>query len=193
SSTPVPQELVELFGRRAAHAVDAPGGTTILAWYASGREWRGAMTWIPPAPGGEPFSGNTVVVFAPEVTFGSAFTELVPTALWLFALVLLLAFAVAALISERYLPPLRALHRGLVRLRERRFETLPRFAIGEFAPLEREFNVTTASLQRDWRGFEVLGEVDRALLAASEIDRALDIVLPKFRELTRAQCVGVVL
>jgi hypothetical protein len=39
----------------------------------------------------------------------------------------------------------------------------------------------------------VLGEVDRALLAASEIDRALDIVLPKFRELTRSQCVGVVL
>ena len=47
--------------------------------------------------------------------------------------------------------------------------------------------------QRDWRAFEVLGEVDRALLAASEIDRALDIVLPKFRELTRAQCVGVIL
>jgi len=30
SSSPVPQELVELFARRATHAVDAPGGTTIL-------------------------------------------------------------------------------------------------------------------------------------------------------------------
>ena len=39
----------------------------------------------------------------------------------------------------------------------------------------------------------MLGEVDRALLAASEIDRALDVVLPKFRELTRSQCVGVIL
>ena len=116
-----------------------------------------------------------------------------PTALGLLALAIVIAFAVAAIISERYLPPLRALQRGLARLRERRFETLPRSAVEEFAPLEREFNVTSLSLQRDWRAFEVLGEVDRALLAASEIDRALDIVLPKFRELTRAQCVGVIL
>ena len=104
----------------------------------------------------------------------------------LLALTIVVAFAVAAIVSERYLPPLRALQRGLARLRERRFETLPRSAVEEFAPLEREFNATAMSLQRDWRAFEVLGEVDRALLAASEIDRALDIVLPKFRELTRA-------
>src|SRR4029078_8559984 len=87
----------------------------------------------------------------------------------------------------------RALHRGLMRLRERRFESMARLTVEEFTPLEREFNQTALSLQRDWRAFEVLGEVDRALLAASEIDRALDIVLPKFRELTRAQCVGVIL
>jgi len=193
SSAPVPDELVQLFAHRATHAVDAPGGTTILAWFASGREWRGAMTYVPPVDGADTVSGHTVVVFAPEATFGSTFTELVPTALGLFALVLLMAFAVAALIAERYLPPLSALHRGLARLRERRFETLPRVAVGEFRPLEREFNLASMSLQRDWRAFEVLGEVDRALLAASEIDRALDVVLPKFRELTRSECVGVVL
>ena len=96
----------------------------------------------------------------------------------------------AALIAERYLPPLRALHRGLIRLRERRFETCRASRSTEFAPLEREFNLTSLSLQRDWRAFEVLGEVDRALLAASEIDRALDIVLPKFRELTRSSVRG---
>src|SRR5512134_1288345 len=43
SNTPVPDELVQLFARRKPHAVDAPSGTTLLAWYASGREWRGAM------------------------------------------------------------------------------------------------------------------------------------------------------
>ena len=192
SSSPVPDELIELFGRRAAHAVDAPGGATVLAWYASGREWRGAMTYVPPADG-DALAGETVVVFAPEVVFGASLTELVPTALGMLAMVLLVAFAVAALIAERYLPPLQALQRGLIRLRERRFETLPRLAVSEFAALEREFNLTSQSLQRDWRAFEVLGDVDRALLAASEIDRALDVVLPKFRELTRAQCVGVVL
>jgi len=190
SSTPVPEELVRLFGQRASHAVDAPGGTTILAWYASGREWRGAMTYVPPA---DLASANTVVAFAPEASFGSTFMTLVPTSLGLLALALLVSFAVAALIAERYLPAMQALHRGLMRLRERRFETIPRLAIAEFAPLEREFNITSLYLQRDWRAFEVLGEVDRALLAASEIDRALDIVLPKFRELTRSQCVGVVL
>jgi diguanylate cyclase (GGDEF)-like protein len=193
SNTPVPDELVKLFERRATHAVDAPGATTMLAWYASGREWRGAMTYVPPGAGRDPRTGDTVVVFAPELTFGATLPELVPTALGMFAIVLLVAFAVASLIAERYLPPLRALHRGLIRLRERRFETMARLAVDEFAPLEREYNVTSMSLQRDWRAFEVLGEVDRALLAASEIDRALDIVLPKFRELTRSQCVGVVL
>jgi diguanylate cyclase (GGDEF)-like protein len=193
SSSPVPEALVELFARRATHAVDAPGGTTILAWYASGREWRGAMTHVPPPRDGDVSAPTTVVAFAPEVSFGASFTELVPATLGLVALVLLLSFAVAAVVAERYLPPLGALHRALVRLRERRFETLPRFAVPEFAPLEREFNVTSLSLQRDWRAFEVLGEVDRALLAASEIDRALDVVLPKFRELTRAHCVGVIL
>jgi len=190
SSTPVPDELVRLFGQRVSHAADAPGGTTILAWYASGREWRGAMTYV---PAGDSATANTVVVFAPEAAFGSTFMTLVPTSLGLLALALLVSFAVAALIAERYLPAMQALHRGLVRLRERRFETIPRLAIAEFAPLEREFNITSLYLQRDWRAFEVLGEVDRALLAASEIDRALDIVLPKFRELTRSQCVGVVL
>jgi diguanylate cyclase (GGDEF)-like protein len=109
------------------------------------------------------------------------------------ALVLAVSFAVATFIADRYLPPLRGLHRGLKRLRERRFESMPRLAVPEFSALEREFNLTSLSLQRDWRAFEVLGEVDRALLAASEIDRALDVVLPKFRELTRSHCVGVVL
>ncbi|HEV7609100.1 MAG TPA: EAL domain-containing protein [Steroidobacteraceae bacterium] len=193
SSSPVPPVLVQLFERRAPHAVDAPSGTTIIAWYASGREWRGAMTYLPPAIPGDPVSANTVVVFAPEATFGSTASELIPTALGLLALTVLVAFAVAAVVSERYLPPLRGLQRGLARLRERRFDVLPRSAVDEFTPLEREFNTTAMSLQRDWRAFEVLGEVDRALLAASEIDRALDVVLPKFRELTRSQCVGVIL
>ncbi|HEX6636886.1 MAG TPA: EAL domain-containing protein [Steroidobacteraceae bacterium] len=193
SNAPVPEELVQLFARRAPHAVEVPNGTTILAWYASGREWRGAMTWLPPAKAGDPLSANTVVVFAPEVSFGAAAAEIAPMALGLFVLTVLVAFAVAAVISERYLPPLRALQRALVRLRERRFESLPRSLVDEFAPLEREFNTTSLSLSRDWRAFEVLGEVDRALLAASEIDRALDLILPKFRELTRAQCVGVIL
>ena len=193
SSAPVPQELVQLFERSAPHVVDAPGGTAILAWYALGREWRGAMTYVPPVTAGDVLAASTVVVFAPEATFGSTATDLIPTALGLVLLTILVAFAVAALVTERYLPPLRALRRGLTHLRERRFETLARSTVEEFAPLEREFNLTAMSLQRDWRAFEVLGEVDRALLAASEIDRALDIVLPKFRELTRAQCVGVIL
>jgi diguanylate cyclase (GGDEF)-like protein len=193
SNAPVPDELVQLFAHRSPHAVDAPSSTTILAWYASGREWRGAMTLLPPADAADAGSSNTVVVFAPEASFGATAGKLAPTAIGLIALSIIVAFAVAALISERYLPPLRALQRGLIRLRERKFESLPRGLVSEFTPLEREFNATSLSLSRDWRAFEVLGEVDRALLAASEIDRALDIVLPKFRELTRAQCVGVIL
>src|SRR5689334_23060532 len=78
SSSPVPEELVELFARRATHAVDAPGGTTILAWYASGREWRGAMTPVVPPNEGYGPALATVVVFAPEVSFGASFVELVP-------------------------------------------------------------------------------------------------------------------
>jgi diguanylate cyclase (GGDEF)-like protein len=192
-SSPVPEELVQLFGRPGPQAVHAPSGTTILAWYAAGREWRGAVTFLPPSIPDNPNSSDTIVVFAPEATFGSTASELVPTALVLLALTIAVAFAVAAVLGERYLPPLRALQRGLSRLRERRFETLPRGTVDEFMALEREFNATAISLERDWRAFEVLGEVDRALLAASEIDRALDVVLPKFRELTRSQCVGVIL
>jgi hypothetical protein len=193
SNAPVPDELVQLFARRSPHAIDAPSGTTILAWYASGREWRGAMTYLPAVNPGDPASASIVVVFSAEAAFGASATKLVPTAAGLLLLSVLASFAVAALIGERYLPPLRALQRGLIRLRERRFEPLTRSAVGEFAPLEREFNTTALSLSRDWRAFEVLGEVDRALLAASEIDRALDTVLPLFRELTRAQCVSVIL
>ena len=177
SSSPVPDELMQLIERRAPNADDAPGRTTVLAWYASGREWRGAMTYLQPRTPGDRLSASTVVVFAPEATLSSTASDLVPTALALLALTIVIAFAVAAIVSERYLPPLRALQRGLAHLRDRRFETLPRSAVEEFTPLEREFNATAMALQRDWRAFEVLGEVDRALLAASEIDRALDIVL----------------
>ncbi len=193
SSSTVPDELVQLLERRALNAEDTPGATTVLAWYASGREWRGAMTYLQPAAPGNRLTASTVVVFAPEATFGSTASDLVPTALALVALTIVIALVVATLVTERYLPPLRALQRGLAHLRDRRFETLPRSTVEEFTPLEREFNNTALALQRDWRAFEVLGEVDRALLAASEIDRALDIVLPKFRELTRSQCVGVIL
>ena len=143
------------------------------------------MTHLQPRTPDDRLSASTVVVFAPEATLSSTASELVPTALALLALTIVIAFTVSAIVSERYLPPLRALQRGLAHLRDRRFETLPRSAVEEFTPLEREFNATAMALQRDWRAFEVLGEVDRALLAASEIDRALDIVLPKFRELTR--------
>ncbi len=193
SSTPVPDELVQLFSRRVPHAADAPGGATILAWYAAGREWRGAMTHVAARDPSDPVSASIVVVFGPEAAFGATLAEMAPTTIGLLVLTIVLGFAVAAIIGERYMPSLRALQRGLARLRERRFETLPRFSIGEFAPLEREFNQTSLSLQRDWRAFEMLGEVDRALLAASEIERALDVVLPKFRDLTRSQCVGVIL
>ena len=193
SNTSVPEELVQLFAHRSPLAIDAPSGTTILAWYAAGREWRGAMTYLPAVNPADPASASIVVVFSPEAAFGASATKLAPTAAGLLLLTLLSSFAAAALIGERYLPQLRSLKRGLVRLRERRFESLPRSAVEEFAPLEREFNTTALSLSRDWRAFEVLGEVDRALLAASEIDRALDTVLPLFRELTRAQCVGVIL
>jgi hypothetical protein len=124
------------------------------------------MTYVPPRRPNDALSANTIVVFAPEATFGVTLSELAPTALALLALAIFVAFAVAAIISERYLPPLRQLQRGLIRLRERRFETIPRLAVEEFAPLEREFNITSLSLQRDWRAFEVLGEVDRALLTA---------------------------
>jgi diguanylate cyclase (GGDEF)-like protein len=192
-SSPVPDDVVQFFTRRAPNAVDAPGGTTILAWFAAGREWRGALTYLPPSTLGDPISADTVVVFTPEASFGMSAAGLVPTALGLLALTIVVAFAAATLISERYLPSLRALQRGLIKLRERRFDTMARPTVDEFLPLEQEFNATSASLQRDWRAFEVLGEVDRALLAASEIDRALDTVLPKFRELTRSQCVGVIL
>jgi len=193
SSSPVPDELMQLIEHRAPNADDVQGRTTVLAWYASGREWRGAMTHLQPSTPGNRLTASTVVVFAPEATRSSTASDLVPTGLALLALSIVIAFAVSAIISERYLPPLRALQHGLARLRDRRFESLPRSAVEEFTPLEREFNATAMALQRDWRAFEVLGEVDRALLAASEIDRALDIVLPKFRELTRAQCVGVIL
>jgi len=193
SSSPVPEELMQLIERRAPNADDAQGRTTILAWYASGREWRGAMTHLQPSTPENRLGASTVVVFAPEATMGSKASDLVPTALALLALTIVIAFAVSAIVSERYLPPMRALQRGLALLRDRRFETLPRSNVEEFTLLEREFNNTAMALQRDWRAFEVLGEVDRALLAASEIDRALDIVLPKFRELTRAHSVGVIL
>jgi hypothetical protein len=174
SSSPVPEELVQLFARRSPHAVDAPGGTTILAWYASGREWRGAMSYVPPGHPGDLLSGNTVVVFAPEATFGNTFGEIAPMGLGLVILSIVIAFAVAAIITERYLPSLRKLQRALSRLRDRRFETISRLSAEEFSPLEREFNLTALALQRDWRAFEVLGDVDRALLAANEIDRGRD-------------------
>jgi len=63
---------------------------------------------------------------------GSKASDLVPTALALLALTIVIAFAVSAIVSERYLPPMRALQRGLALLRDRRFETLPRSNVEEF-------------------------------------------------------------
>src|SRR5438552_17027753 len=48
SNTAVPDELLQLFHRRADGSAAVSGDTTLLAWFASGREWRGAMTFLPP-------------------------------------------------------------------------------------------------------------------------------------------------
>src|SRR5262245_20984849 len=100
SSSTVPDELLQLFERRVPTAEDAPNGTTILAWYASGREWRGAMTHLQPSTPGDRMTATTVVVFAPEATFGSTASDLLPTVLALLALTVVIGFAVAAIVSE---------------------------------------------------------------------------------------------
>ena len=111
---------------------------------AAGREWRGAMTYLPPVIPGNPTLGrHHRGVRARGHLRHRRLGGLVPTALGLLVLTIVVAFAVAAIVSERYLPPLRALQRGLARLRERRFETLPRSTVEEFTPLEREFNATS--------------------------------------------------
>jgi len=56
SSSAVPDELLQLIERRAPNVDDAPGRTTVLAWFASGREWRGAMTSLQPGTPGDRMS-----------------------------------------------------------------------------------------------------------------------------------------
>ena len=118
-----------------------------------------------------------------------------PTALGLLALTIVVAFAVAAIISERYLPPLRALQRGLARpARTPLRNALPRSSRrGVRAARARVQHHLAVSAARLARVRSAGRSRSRAARRQRDRSRARHRCCPKFRELTRAQCVGVIL
>jgi diguanylate cyclase (GGDEF)-like protein len=186
-----PAELIELFARHRRNARGMDGHATSMTWYAAGKEWRGALSVVADSRNA---GGDWVVAaFAAEPDTNILRGELVVPALILLLAAALISFVVVLFMTERYWPAVQSLERAMARLRERRFEPLPRLACEEFAALEREYNQSALALKRDWHAFEALADIDRTLLAASDIDRALDRILPRAREITRSHTVGVIL
>ena len=114
----------------------------ILAWYASGREWRGAMTYVPPRDADDAVGHSTVVVFAPEPAFGATFTELCaddagPARRWCCC-----RRSRSAAAHRRTLPAAaaRAASRAGRACASAASKPCRGSATQEFAPLEREFN-----------------------------------------------------
>ncbi len=167
---------------------------TRVGWNADGREWAGALSG-PDLPGSvRADAGWHVGAARARVTGGSAAEawERWSAAFLLGALIL--GMAGAAWLARQQRLPLVELRAGLLRLGRKRFSPLSTATMPEeLRPLADAVNTAGARLADDVAALETLGEIDRLLLGATELEPVLDAILSRVTTVTRCRTVGIAL
>jgi diguanylate cyclase (GGDEF)-like protein len=192
SGAPVAADTASMFaGAIAGGSGNAPRA---LAWNSGGKAWRGSLTRVPLAHERITAMPWAVVAFGPEPDFlssGAPVWRALP-------LSLLLALSLAALgtyhLASRYVPALERLRRGLAALQAHSFARLDvGAAADEPRALLDAFNRCAWRLEEQFHALETLGEIDKLLLGATELEQALDAILSRVQSVTRCHSVGITL
>lgn len=194
STLTVTADTALVFEQNVIAARGHGGANRAISWQAGGAAWRGML--IPLAHNNEHLDGRpwAVVVFDRESNFlarGDDLKWLLPFALGVCFLCTLLA---TFYLTRRYVPALRQLKSGLIGLAAHRFG---RLAVGgaadEPATLIEAFNRCAWRLEEQFRALETLGEIDKLLLGAAELEQMLDAILSRVQRVTHCHTVGITL
>jgi diguanylate cyclase (GGDEF)-like protein len=178
---------VEMFAR--AQGRTRTGGSTPLAWQSGGAEWRGAMATMPAVDA----QGWSVAVFQPREPWH---VRAAPLGRWLGTALLLSAIAglIAALtLSRHVLPDLARLNGALEGMGEGKAPHLGLSRHDELGEAARRLDVAGHRLGERMRALEMLGEIDRLLLGAAELEPMLEAVLARILPVTRCHAAGLTL
>jgi diguanylate cyclase (GGDEF)-like protein len=197
--------------RRATALIDAPYAASVaedaavaaarrepqaraLAWTVRREEWQGQAV---PLRGPSTLQIDvpwTVAVHAPAPQLLAAAVSLwlPPVAAAALAVVLLLAGVLA--LARRYLPYLYGLQAAVVRVG--RSDWLPLDVArhpDELRGVAAAINSAAARLDDEVRALQMLADIDRELLGATELEPVLDSILRRVNGVTRCDTVGIAL
>lgn len=166
-----------------------------LAWQAGQQAWQGAVAtpaWPATLAVDRPW---TVAVYEPaRLAAAAGVGALLPASVTALIVALALVLAGVLWIGPRRLRFLTEIEAAVAR-----------FGTGSFVPLDRRrqpadlvtladaVNAAGTRLDAEMRALEVLGEIDRQLLAATELEPVLDSILQRVTEVTHCGTVGIAL
>ncbi len=165
-----------------------------LTWQAEGREWRGALAPVR-------FS-RAIVSDAPwliavaQVAPGrmAALAPVRSAVLTVALLAVLLGALLAASVGRRYRWALLELQRALLGVGTPQFKPVNKEArLPALAELANVIDESGARIQEDLVALDTLGEIDRLLLGATELEPVMDAILKRVTVVTRCQTVGIAL
>jgi diguanylate cyclase (GGDEF)-like protein len=190
---PLSADATHIFADHITLSGERAGTLHAISWQDAGEHWTGVIK--PMQLGNERITAVpwAVVSFTREQSFFASSQhvwELVPLSL---LATLICAIAGAIYLARRYLPPIRALHRGLLALQARRCETVSEPGTDELQALVEGFNRSATALRDQFHALETLGEIDKLLLGSAQLEQVLDAVLSRVQTVTRCDCVGITL
>ena len=179
---------------RAHVLLTAVPGDSQLSWQALGREWRGAVHALA-LPGSIHALQPWRVVAAMPAGDAWAQTAAVRSGVAVVLLLAILAALAASLpLLNRYRWPLLELRKALLRIGRGSVAPLPLASLPpELAPLASAINDLGQRIQEDVVALETLGDIDRLLLGATELEPVLDAILSRVSKVTRCQSAGIAL
>lgn len=178
----------------AAGAGWGAGRLQSLSWHAGQQPWSGVAAPIRWPAMLSVDAAWTVVVYEPALPAGAGFAELMPASAAALLVALALVLGLVLWLGGRSLPALLEIESAIARIGAGRFVRLDRDRQPvEFVGLADAVNAAGTRIEDEIRALEILGEIDRQLLAATELEPVLDSILQRVTEVTRCSTVGIAL
>ncbi len=178
----------------SASAAGSRGGAGALAWQAGGSEWRGALETLR-LPASIRVESPWRIATAAAVDGNWAATRPAQVeASFVLLLSCVIAFFASVALANRYRWSFVELRGAVLRIGRPRFAPVPPDALpDDLAAIASAINDVGRRLEDEVAALETLGDIDRLLLGATELEPVLDAILSRVTTVTRCDSAGIAL
>ncbi len=169
-------------------------GSGALAWQAGGREWRGALATLR-LPASIHVESPWRIATAGPVggTWAATRSVQVETA-FVILLSAVVAFFASVALANRYRWSFVELRGAILRIGRPRFAPVPLDAVpDDLEAIAGAINDVGRRLEDEVAALETLGDIDRLLLGATELEPVLDAILSRVTTVTHCDSAGIAL